>query len=91
MDSLTFGARRFLRHVTDLSYKKSPVTEFEVSKVTYTFYLIPFPSEYHGYSSLFYRFWWNLDSQWISSSTYVSLVDATTARILEVLLLHMFS
>uniref|UniRef100_K4AC74 Flap endonuclease 1 n=1 Tax=Setaria italica TaxID=4555 RepID=K4AC74_SETIT len=33
MDSLTFGARRFLRHLTDLGYKKSPVTEFEVSKV----------------------------------------------------------
>ncbi|XP_051177207.1 flap endonuclease 1-B isoform X1 [Lolium perenne] len=33
MDSLTFGARRFLRHVTDLSFKKSPVTEFEMSKV----------------------------------------------------------
>lgn len=34
MDSLTFGARRFLRHLTDLGYKKSPVIEFEVSKVT---------------------------------------------------------
>ncbi|KAL6893764.1 hypothetical protein ACP4OV_007862 [Aristida adscensionis] len=33
MDSLTFGARRFLRHLTDLSFKKSPVKEFEVSKV----------------------------------------------------------
>ncbi len=33
MDSLTFGARRFLRHLTDLSFKRSPVTEFEVSKV----------------------------------------------------------
>ncbi|PVH30977.1 hypothetical protein PAHAL_9G023900 [Panicum hallii] len=33
MDSLTFGARRFLRHLTDLGYKKSLVTEFEVSKV----------------------------------------------------------
>ncbi|KAL6636591.1 hypothetical protein ACP70R_024163 [Stipagrostis hirtigluma subsp. patula] len=33
MDSLTFGARRFLRHLTDLSFKKSLVTEFEVSKV----------------------------------------------------------
>ncbi|GJM97129.1 hypothetical protein PR202_ga14033 [Eleusine coracana subsp. coracana] len=33
MDSLTFGARRFLRHLTDLGFKKSPVTEFEVSKV----------------------------------------------------------
>ncbi|KAJ1292878.1 hypothetical protein BS78_01G024000 [Paspalum vaginatum] len=33
MDSLTFGARRFLRHLTDLGYKKSPVIEFEVSKV----------------------------------------------------------
>lgn len=34
MDSLTFGARRFLRHLTDLGFKKSPVTEFEVSRVT---------------------------------------------------------
>ncbi|PWZ20956.1 Flap endonuclease 1-B [Zea mays] len=33
MDTLTFGARRFLRHLTDLGYKKSPVTEFDVSKV----------------------------------------------------------
>ncbi|CAD6223548.1 unnamed protein product [Miscanthus lutarioriparius] len=33
MDSLTFGARRFLRHLIDLGYKKSPVTEFDVSKV----------------------------------------------------------
>ncbi|GJN22789.1 hypothetical protein PR202_gb10387 [Eleusine coracana subsp. coracana] len=33
MDSLTFGARRFLHHLTDLGFKKSPVTEFEVSKV----------------------------------------------------------
>jgi len=33
MDTLTFGAPRFLRHVTDLSFKKSPVTEFEVPKV----------------------------------------------------------
>uniref|UniRef100_A0A0D9W124 Flap endonuclease 1 n=1 Tax=Leersia perrieri TaxID=77586 RepID=A0A0D9W124_9ORYZ len=33
MDSLTFGARRFLRHLTDLSFKRSPVIEFEVSKV----------------------------------------------------------
>ncbi|TVU44299.1 hypothetical protein EJB05_03735 [Eragrostis curvula] len=32
-DSLTFGARRFLRHLTDLGFKKSPVTEFELSKV----------------------------------------------------------
>jgi hypothetical protein len=34
MDTLTFGARRFLRHLTDLGYKKSPVTEFDVSKVS---------------------------------------------------------
>ncbi|EMS54609.1 Flap endonuclease 1-B [Triticum urartu] len=33
MDTLTFGAPRFLRHVTDLSFKKSPVTEFELPKV----------------------------------------------------------
>ncbi|CAD6251495.1 unnamed protein product [Miscanthus lutarioriparius] len=33
MDSLTFGARRFLRHLIDLGYKKSHVTEFDVSKV----------------------------------------------------------
>lgn len=33
MDSLTFGSLRFLRHITDLSFKRSPVTEFEVPKV----------------------------------------------------------
>ncbi|XP_062214089.1 flap endonuclease 1-B-like [Phragmites australis] len=33
MDSLTFGARRFLRHLTDRGFKRCPVTEFEVSKV----------------------------------------------------------
>ncbi|KAG8098878.1 hypothetical protein GUJ93_ZPchr0013g36526 [Zizania palustris] len=33
MDSLTFGTRRFLRHLTVLSFKRSPVIEFEVSKV----------------------------------------------------------
>ncbi|XP_058215358.1 flap endonuclease 1 isoform X2 [Rhododendron vialii] len=33
MDSLTFGAPRFLRHLMDPSSKKVPVMEFEVSKV----------------------------------------------------------
>ncbi|XP_057501410.1 flap endonuclease 1 isoform X2 [Actinidia eriantha] len=33
MDSLTFGAPRFLRHLMDPSSKKIPVMEFEVSKV----------------------------------------------------------
>ncbi|EHA8590129.1 hypothetical protein COCNU_scaffold015291G000020 [Cocos nucifera] len=33
MDSLTFGAPRFLRHLMDPSSKKIPVVEFEVSKV----------------------------------------------------------
>ncbi|XP_073106808.1 flap endonuclease 1 isoform X2 [Elaeis guineensis] len=33
MDSLTFGAPRFLRHLMDPSFKKIPVMEFEVSKV----------------------------------------------------------
>ncbi|CAL5418380.1 unnamed protein product [Camellia sinensis] len=33
MDSLTFGAPRFLCHLMDPSSKKVPVTEFEVSKV----------------------------------------------------------
>ncbi|XP_008775414.2 flap endonuclease 1 [Phoenix dactylifera] len=33
MDSLTFGAPRFLRHLMDPTSKKIPVMEFEVSKV----------------------------------------------------------
>ncbi|KAF2307356.1 hypothetical protein GH714_026604 [Hevea brasiliensis] len=33
MDSLTFGAPRFLRHLMDPSSKKIPVMEFEVSKI----------------------------------------------------------
>ncbi|PIN08205.1 5'-3' exonuclease [Handroanthus impetiginosus] len=33
MDSLTFGAPRFLRHLMDPSSKKIPVMEFEISKV----------------------------------------------------------
>uniref|UniRef100_A0A0E0L549 Flap endonuclease 1 n=1 Tax=Oryza punctata TaxID=4537 RepID=A0A0E0L549_ORYPU len=33
MDSLTFGAPRFLRHLMDPSSKKIPVMEFEVTKV----------------------------------------------------------
>ena len=33
MDSLTFGAPRFLRHLMDPSSRKVPVTEFEISKV----------------------------------------------------------
>ncbi|XP_027163993.1 flap endonuclease 1 [Coffea eugenioides] len=33
MDSLTFGAPKFLRHLMDPSSKKIPVMEFEISKV----------------------------------------------------------
>ncbi|KAM0843554.1 hypothetical protein ACQ4PT_022549 [Festuca glaucescens] len=33
MDSLTFGAPRFVRHLMDPSSKKIPVMEFEVSKI----------------------------------------------------------
>lgn len=33
MDSLTFGAPRFLRHLMDPSSKKIPVMEFEIAKV----------------------------------------------------------
>lgn len=33
MDSLTFGAPRFLRHLMDPSSRKIPVMEFDVSKV----------------------------------------------------------
>ena len=35
MDSLTFGAPKFLRHLMDPSSKKIPVMEFEVAKVHY--------------------------------------------------------
>jgi len=33
MDSLTFGAPIFLRHLMDSSSRKVPVMEFEISKV----------------------------------------------------------
>ena len=33
MDSLTFGAPRFLRHLMDPSSKKIPVMEFDIAKV----------------------------------------------------------
>jgi len=33
MDSLTFGAPKFLRHLMDPSSRKIPVMEFEVAKV----------------------------------------------------------
>lgn len=33
MDSLTFGAPKFLRHLMDPSSKKIPVMEFEMTKV----------------------------------------------------------
>lgn len=36
MDSLTFGASRFLRHLMDPSSRKVPVMEFEISKVLWT-------------------------------------------------------
>jgi flap endonuclease-1 len=35
MDSLTFGAPKFLRHLMDPSSKKIPVMEFDVAKVRY--------------------------------------------------------
>lgn len=38
MDSLTFGAPVFLRHLMDPSTRKIPVMEFEVSKVVSTYY-----------------------------------------------------
>lgn len=38
MDSLTFGAPRFLRHLMDPSTRKVPVMEFEVAKVVSTYY-----------------------------------------------------
>lgn len=37
MDSLTFGAPKFLRHLMDPSSKKVPVMEFEVAKVLRAF------------------------------------------------------
>ena len=33
MDSLTFGAPKFLRHLMDPSSRKIPVIEFDVAKV----------------------------------------------------------
>jgi len=39
MDSLTFGAPKFLRHLMDPSSKKIPVMEFDVAKVRYPWLL----------------------------------------------------
>lgn len=39
MDSLTFGAPRFLRHLMDPSSKNIPVMEFEVSKVARSYFI----------------------------------------------------
>jgi len=39
MDSLTFGAPKFLRHLMDPSSKKIPVMEFDVAKVCYPWLL----------------------------------------------------
>ena len=33
MDSLTFGASKFLRHLMDPSSRKIPVMEFDITKV----------------------------------------------------------
>lgn len=39
MDSLTFGASRFLRHLMDPSSKKIPVMEFDISQVKWSWTL----------------------------------------------------
>lgn len=51
MDSLTFGAPKFLRHLMDPSSKKIPVMEIEVGKVLMTLekiYLVNY-YEFHFY------------------------------------------
>jgi flap endonuclease-1 len=42
MDSLTFGAPRFVRHLMDPSSKKIPVMEFEVAKVSSVVFVLKF-------------------------------------------------
>lgn len=42
MDSLTFGAPKFLRHLMDPSSRKIPVMEFDVAKVLTTFNAVTF-------------------------------------------------
>lgn len=48
MDSLTFGAPRFLRHLMDPSSRKVPVMEFEVAKVQITFNVCIFACFIHS-------------------------------------------
>lgn len=42
MDSLTFGAPKFLRHLMDPSSKKIPVMEFDIAKVLIAFNMYEF-------------------------------------------------
>lgn len=87
MDSLTFGAPKFLRHLMDPSSRKIPVMEFEVSKVLRTVYTRQI---YWYIHPLFlqwfcFRFWRNWTLAWINSLTCASFLDVIIVTAFEVL------
>lgn len=84
MDSLTFGAPRFLRHLMDPSSKKIPVMEFEIAKVTWYGCIVLICSSLINQLCLLSRFWRSLSSPWINSSTCVFFVDVTTVIVSKV-------
>lgn len=92
MDSLTFGASRFVRHLMDPSSKKIPVMEFEVAKVSSVVFGLKFIIVLYTLHQIsFCRFWRSLNSLWTNSLTCASSVDVTTVIALKVLLLTLFS
>jgi hypothetical protein len=92
MDSLTFGAPRFVRHLMDPSSKKIPVMEFEVSKVSSGVLCLKFiPTSYTLHQISYCRFWRSLNSLWTNSLTCASSVDVTTVIALKASLLTLFS
>ena len=88
MDSLTFGATRFVRHLMDPSSRKIPVMEFEVAKVCSIMLSISFILILYTLNQISYcRFLRSLNSLWTNSLTCASSVDVTTVIALKVSLL----
>lgn len=78
MDSLTFGAPRFLRHLMDPSSKKIPVMEFDIAKVCIFVVCSVITLMLHICHEFFCRrFWRSLNSPWTSSLICASCVDVT--------------
>ncbi|KAK8457326.1 hypothetical protein SEVIR_3G167500v4 [Setaria viridis] len=78
MDSLTFGAPRFLRHLMDPSSKKIPVMEFDVAKVCIVVISSIITFMLHiCHQFLCCRFWRSLNSPWTNSLICASSADVT--------------